>query len=273
MGDLARQYKPTTVKRLYTLSRNQCAAPDCTRKLTARDGETSVSKICHIEAATNGGPRFNPEMDDEQRRHFNNLILLCDECHCMIDNPANENIYPADLLKKWKKEHESIALYSCLNENPTLLGLVVDQIAKMDLSETEPDDAPKSEAFDPQDKIEYNCLRRNQFLIEEYKVFYTKINALYSELEEQGSFTKERLLRNIKQTYLKVAGSYAASSKDRISVIQTHADDIIESVEHELYEGIKNNPNHYQEDLTFAIAVIMVDAFMRCKILEEPLSQ
>ena len=89
MGEKARQYKPSTVRRLDTLSRNECAAPDCDRKLIARDGETIVSKICHIEAASENGPRFNPEMDDDDRRHFNNLILLCDECHNIIDNIEN----------------------------------------------------------------------------------------------------------------------------------------------------------------------------------------
>jgi len=48
----AREYKRSTVKRLHALSGNQCAAPDCVRKLIAREGETIISKICHIEAAS-----------------------------------------------------------------------------------------------------------------------------------------------------------------------------------------------------------------------------
>ena len=93
----------STVKRLCTLSGNQCAAPGCTKSLIARDGKTIVSKICHIEAANENGPRFNPGMEDDERRHFDNLILLCDECHRMIDNQENEKKYPVVLLKEWKK--------------------------------------------------------------------------------------------------------------------------------------------------------------------------
>ena len=52
MKEKARQYKPSTVRRLDTLSGNQCAAPGCTRSLIAKDGETILSKICHIEAAS-----------------------------------------------------------------------------------------------------------------------------------------------------------------------------------------------------------------------------
>ena len=90
----ARDYKPNTIKRLHTISGNQCAAPDCTRKLIARDGDTIVSKICHIEGASENGPRWNPSMDDDQRRHIDNLILLCDECHNIIDNPELFLVFP-----------------------------------------------------------------------------------------------------------------------------------------------------------------------------------
>jgi hypothetical protein len=34
----ARQYKPTTVRRLDTLSGNECAEPTCSKKLIAEDG-------------------------------------------------------------------------------------------------------------------------------------------------------------------------------------------------------------------------------------------
>jgi len=62
----ARDYKPSTVKRLHVLSGNQCASPDCANVLMARDGETLISKICHIEAALANGVRWNASMDDDQ---------------------------------------------------------------------------------------------------------------------------------------------------------------------------------------------------------------
>ncbi|WP_341830999.1 hypothetical protein AACH28_16300 [Sphingobacterium thalpophilum] len=104
--DKARQYKPSTVRRLDTLSGNECANPNCTKKLVAEDGISIVSKICHIEAASTDGPRYNKSMTDDERRSFSNLILLCDEHHTIIDNKENEGKYPVDLLKKWKDDHE-----------------------------------------------------------------------------------------------------------------------------------------------------------------------
>ena len=103
MTEKARQYKPSTVRRLDILSGNECSAPDCSNKLIARDGQTIVSKICHIEATSINGPRFNPDMTDDERRHFDNLILLCDECHSIIDNPENESDYPVELAKGVEK--------------------------------------------------------------------------------------------------------------------------------------------------------------------------
>src|SRR5690606_4189692 len=86
MGEQARNYRPSHVKKLFALSGNECAAPDCTRRLIAKDGISIIAKICHIEAASDDGPRWNPSMNDDERRDFYNLILLCDEDHTIIDN-------------------------------------------------------------------------------------------------------------------------------------------------------------------------------------------
>ena len=45
--DKSRQYKPSTVRRLDTLSGNECAHPNCSKKLIAEDGISIISKICH----------------------------------------------------------------------------------------------------------------------------------------------------------------------------------------------------------------------------------
>ncbi len=102
-----RDYKVSDIKRLFALSGNQCAKPDCYKELIAEDGHTVVAKICHIEAAKKGGSRFRQSMNNDERRSYSNLILLCDEHHQMIDNKANENKYTTPVLKKWKEEHIS----------------------------------------------------------------------------------------------------------------------------------------------------------------------
>jgi hypothetical protein len=65
MGNEARNYTRKTIRKLDTLSGNRCAAPECGRVLIARDETSITSKICHIEAASDNGPRYNPSMTDK----------------------------------------------------------------------------------------------------------------------------------------------------------------------------------------------------------------
>lgn len=267
MGNEARNYTRPTLKRLYGLSGNLCAAPDCERVLIARDGISIISKICHIEAASEEGPRYNELMTDKERANFNNLILLCDECHTIIDNKENENKYPVTILKEWKKNHESKFLYEQLR-NPSLLMQAINAIAEANF-ETETHNDENLYAFAISDKISYNNIKRNKCLIEEYGGFYGKINALYGELESQGCFKKEKLLRNIRTIYLKTKGKYTQGVSDPMLIIQEKADDIIEDIENEFLSLVADS-HKYQEDISFGIAIVLIDAFMRCKILEEP---
>jgi len=268
MGDKARQYKRSTVRRLDTLSGNQCAAPYCTKKLIAIDGETIISKICHIEAASEDGPRYNPKMTDDERRHYDNLILLCDECHSIIDNKDNEDKYPVVLLKKWKSEHENKIKQNLLIKKPQLLNQAINAIAETNFDEIGTDES-QLKSFKISEKIEYNSLKRNKALVEEYCSYFGKINALYGELENQGSFKKEKLLRNIKLLYYKVKGKYVSSQENEVAIIQDNADNIYEDIENRLLDIISDEQSN-DEDIAFSLPIIMVDAFMRCKILEEP---
>jgi len=181
LTDKARQYKPSTVRRLDTLSGNQCAWPGCTKKLIAEDKKSIISKICHIEAASKDGPRYNPNMTDDDRRYFNNLILLCDEHHTIIDNKENESKYSVELLKEWKKNHESKLLHSTLQKRPTLLSVAINAISDIDLGDVNGDKGSKP--FNIDEKISFNAIKRNKALIDEYKVYYSQLNTLYAELE------------------------------------------------------------------------------------------
>ena len=263
-----RDYTDRTLKRLHTLSMNVCACPDCDHALIGRDGVTIVGKICHIEAAASDGSRWNPDMTDDERRHFNNLILLCDECHCIVDNIENESKYPVHLLRKWKADHDSAALATVLTARPTMLGMVIDAIALADLDEDQGLPPEDMHAFGIEDKIEYNCVRRNRALIDEYKVYYPKVASLYEALEDGGSFKKESLLRNIRRIYLRVKGKYVKDSGDPMQVVRERADDIIDDVQDRLVSVVETSNSSSVEDVDVGVA--LVDAFMRCKILEAP---
>lgn len=92
----------TTMKRLFGMSRNQCAMPDCKSPIII--GETVVGEICHIRAKRKGGSRFDASLTSEQRDEFRNLILLCSTCRKLVDASPDE--YTSEWLQSVKQTHE-----------------------------------------------------------------------------------------------------------------------------------------------------------------------
>ena len=92
-----------TLRELYLKSGNQCAFPVCTRVMLNKEG-VFVGQICHIEAAEEGGERFNDSMSDEERAAFPNLMLMCYEHH-VITNDVDT--YPVAVLQAMKAAHEA----------------------------------------------------------------------------------------------------------------------------------------------------------------------
>jgi len=62
-----------------------------------------VGEICHVEAAKTGGEQFRAEMTDEERRSFENLLLMCHRHHVVTNNVEK---YPVAKLKGMKAAHE-----------------------------------------------------------------------------------------------------------------------------------------------------------------------
>lgn len=272
LSDKARQYKPSTVRRLDTLSGNECAHPTCQKKLIAEDGVSIISKICHITAASAEGPRYDASMTDDERRGFDNLILLCDEHHVIIDNKANESTYSTSLLKEWKSNHEKkilelISNKNLLSKHPLALNKVINSIGTniddiLDISDT--NTAPNTEV-----KILYNNVVRYEPIIREFAPYQVKLNKIYEAIEKEGSTKKQLVLNNIKQIYLKAKSEY----KD-IEEIRKNADIIFDNVIETIWGKIDGAPNKLdeldQETINFSLMIVIVDAFMRCNILEEP---
>jgi hypothetical protein len=92
-----------TLRLLYTLSGNECAFPNCDHPIFDQDG-LYVAELCHIEAESQGGPRYNPSQDGNKRNGFDNLVFMCHRHHREIDNKP---IYSVETLKEIKNNHEA----------------------------------------------------------------------------------------------------------------------------------------------------------------------
>lgn len=95
----------STVKQLYGTA-STCAYPSCDEPLLRwlDDVDTPVlnSRIAHICAASVLGPRYDPAMTDEDRRAFDNLVLLCLPHAEEVDLKALAGRYPVKILRQWK---------------------------------------------------------------------------------------------------------------------------------------------------------------------------
>ena len=60
--------------------------------------------MAHIFSASNKGPRNKVSLTESQRGQYENLLLLCPDCHTIIDKADDE--YPDSIIKSWKIEHE-----------------------------------------------------------------------------------------------------------------------------------------------------------------------
>jgi hypothetical protein len=95
--------KLDVIRALFAKSGNRCAFPGCTAGLI-NERNQFIAQVCHIEAAEEGGERYNPHQTDEERRSYANLMLLCYPHHVETDDVS---AYPVDRLKQIKAVHES----------------------------------------------------------------------------------------------------------------------------------------------------------------------
>ena len=90
------------LRALFARSGNRCAFPGCTAALV-NERNQFIGQVCHIEAAEAGGERYNPVQSDEERRSYENLLLLCYPHHVETNEVP---LYSADRLRSMKSNHE-----------------------------------------------------------------------------------------------------------------------------------------------------------------------
>lgn len=98
--------KPTTatISKLYCVSRNRCAYPDCPTPLFEPTSQVLMSEVCHIKAESPGGPRFDSLQTDDERHGFANLIIMCRNHHKVIDTDVST--WTVAKLLQLKADHE-----------------------------------------------------------------------------------------------------------------------------------------------------------------------
>ena len=92
---------------LWVRSRGTCAAPGCSETLVekARSAYVTHGRIAHVFGHSPGGPRWASPISPKWRESLDNLLILCQRHHDMVD--GDESAYSAAELFEWKAKHES----------------------------------------------------------------------------------------------------------------------------------------------------------------------
>lgn len=94
-----------TQRRLFAASAGYCQNPACSSELFVDAAGTNIhiAELAHVFAANDGGPRADPKLNDAERGAFENLIVLCANCHTKVDKAPDA--FPDDMMLGWKRDH------------------------------------------------------------------------------------------------------------------------------------------------------------------------
>lgn len=106
---IARKYSNRTLKLLWGRAAGHCSMAECRIELfadaTDYDPVVVIGEIAHVKAASDGGPRAHATLSAAERDDYDNLILLCQNCHGRIDGQPGS--YTVERLRDIKQAHEA----------------------------------------------------------------------------------------------------------------------------------------------------------------------
>jgi len=117
-----------------------------------------------------------------------------------------------------------------------------------------------SNSFEIERKIQFNDLDDAREVIEEFRIYYKKVDEKYEEFDLLGVNKSYSVLRTIKEEYRKLK---KIDNKDDIFF------NTIENIKNKVLIS-KNLNNIPIDEIELCIDILVVDAFVRCKIFENP---
>jgi|GEM_PF-4377597 len=212
-----RNVNQTTQIALYIESMNMC--PMCDGRLTELDDENNIiihlAEVAHIIAlGTEKAARTDSTLTNEQINSFNNLLVLCANCHTKIDK--NPHQYTDGYLRNIKDIHRQKMLK--LTAQPMMeigfqeISTVIRAIASgKHTSISNPD----FRLITPQDKMDKNSFSTEvRVLILQGVSRATEVNSCIEKCNQLDDVTATNLLNKFKEAYKKY--KQAETSSDAI---------------------------------------------------------
>ena len=116
--------------------------------------------------------------------------------------------------------------------------------------------------FEIQKKIDFNGLGAIKTIIKENALFSKKLNDKYEEFDRLGVNKSHAILNVMRSTYQKLVVQHEDTTELFYKIIET----IVDRIKFEMSEDNSLS----QEELELYVQIIVVDAFMKCKIFKNP---
>lgn len=139
------------------------------------------------------------------------------------------------------------------------LATVVGILARENLSQST---RPESRPFEIDQKISFNALKAARDIIVDYTIHHSRLDGIYNEFDKHGSNKSFAVLEQIRRDYFR--------HRDELN-----GDALFFRIVTQVVERIQGSANYVAlpiEELELCANIIVVDAFIRCKIFESPAS-
>ena len=190
------------------------------------------------------GITFNPEEDIYDTKAILNLVL---------------NMKIGDQQKFFTFIKEELGNTVDVVKVDTNLAAIINILSKENLVNVP--DSPEINHFEINRKIEFNNLQNAKMTIDMYKIYYSKLAEKYTEFDKQGVNKSLSVFSVLSNQYIKLQNE----KQDDV--------DVFYSVINNVIEIIQNSKNYIEipyEELEMCVCIIVVDAFIRCKIFKNP---
>lgn len=129
--------------------------------------------------------------------------------------------------------------------------------------------------FEIEDKITHNSVVQYAYLFEEYVAKEKALRDIYSNILEVHPFARRHILRSVKREYKKWKGYLIANNDfdEEIDLVRENSDFLIGKVIEDVKGKLIGNTDIKEVDeelLSECVDLVISDAFVECKILENP---
>ena len=121
--------------------------------------------------------------------------------------------------------------------------------------------SPEINSFAIEDKISFNDLQDVKSIIDDYKIFYHRLDEIYTEFDKEGKNKSFSVLQEIRRQYIELS---------RLDNTPTY---IFYEIINRVINVIIKSSNYIKmpiEELQICTDILVVDAFIRCKIFKNP---